>query len=102
MKNKTTIKPFGATPTYRQLYHYKLGKKAFFHFGVNTFSGKVIAIVHRADDVEDKLVACPIDRDFTVEQICRAICFQEKYYDTAVETIDGQILHIRNGENYDC
>ena len=39
MKNKTTIKPFGATPTYRQLYHYKLGKKAFFHFGVNTFSG---------------------------------------------------------------
>ena len=69
---------------------------------VNTFSGKVIAIVHRADDVEDKLVACPIDRDFTVEQICRAICFQEKYYDTTVETIDGQILHIRNGENYDC
>ena len=39
MKNKTTIKPFGATPGYRQLYHYKLGKKAFFHFGVNTFSG---------------------------------------------------------------
>ena len=32
------IKPFGATPTYRQLEHFKIAKKAFFHFGVNTFS----------------------------------------------------------------
>ena len=34
------IAPFGATPNYRQLEHLKLGKKAFFHFGVNTFSDK--------------------------------------------------------------
>jgi len=32
------IQPFGATPTYRQVMHYEIGKKAFFHFGVNTFS----------------------------------------------------------------
>ncbi|MBQ8372097.1 MAG: alpha-L-fucosidase [Clostridia bacterium] len=32
------IKPYGATPTYRQIEHLKLGRKAFFHFGVNTFS----------------------------------------------------------------
>lgn len=32
------IKPFGATPNYRQLAMYEVGKKAFFHFGVNTFS----------------------------------------------------------------
>ena len=32
------IKPFGATPSYRQMEHLKMGKKAFFHFGVNTFS----------------------------------------------------------------
>ena len=38
--NKHDIKPFGATPTYRQIEHFKIGKKAFFHFGVNTFSGK--------------------------------------------------------------
>lgn len=38
-KTKKDIKPFGATPNYRQLHHLKLGKKAFFHFGVNTFSG---------------------------------------------------------------
>ena len=34
------IKPFGATPNERQLNHLKIGKKAFFHFGVNTFSDK--------------------------------------------------------------
>ncbi len=39
MKTKNDIKPFGATPNYRQLHHLELGKKAFFHFGVNTFSG---------------------------------------------------------------
>ena len=32
------IKPFGATPTYRQINHLKLGKKVFFHFGINTFT----------------------------------------------------------------
>lgn len=34
------IIPFGATPSERQIEHYKIGKKAFFHFGVNTFSDK--------------------------------------------------------------
>jgi len=33
------IKPFGALPSQRQINHFKkYGKKAFFHFGVNTFS----------------------------------------------------------------
>lgn len=32
------IKPYGATPNYRQLRMYEIGKKAFFHFGVNTFT----------------------------------------------------------------
>ena len=31
------ITPFGATPNERQLEHFKM-KKAFFHFGVNTFT----------------------------------------------------------------
>lgn len=35
---KYGITPFGATPSERQLSHYKMEKKAFFHFGVNTFS----------------------------------------------------------------
>lgn len=33
------IKPFGALPSERQINHFKkFSKKAFFHFGVNTFS----------------------------------------------------------------
>ncbi len=33
------IKPYGALPSKRQINHFKnFGKKAFFHFGVNTFS----------------------------------------------------------------
>ena len=32
------IKPFGATPNDRQIRMYEIGKKAFFHFGVNTFT----------------------------------------------------------------
>ena len=32
------IAPFGATPNERQLKMYEIGKKAFFHFGVNTFT----------------------------------------------------------------
>ena len=32
------IAPFGATPNERQLKMFEIGKKAFFHFGVNTFS----------------------------------------------------------------
>lgn len=73
---------------------YILGKRQ----PLERFSGKVIAIVHREDDVEDKLVACPWDKDFDAQEICREICFQEKYYDTTVETISGQKLHMSYGD----
>ncbi len=73
---------------------YFLGEKQ----PLQAFCGKVIAIVHRADDVEDKLVACPMDRDYDAREICCEIYFQEKFYDTTVETIGGQKLHISNGE----
>ena len=39
MENKFYgITPFGATPNERQLKMFEIGKKAFFHFGVNTFT----------------------------------------------------------------
>jgi len=34
------IKPYGAIPNERQIDHFHLSKKAFFHFGVNTFSNR--------------------------------------------------------------
>ncbi len=64
---------------------------------VETFFGKVIAIVHREDDVEDKLVACPLEMNFTPEQICRQIYFQEQYYNTTIESYDGKKTHVSVG-----
>ena len=34
------FKPYGAVPNAVQMNHYKLEKKAFFHFGINTFTGR--------------------------------------------------------------
>ena len=38
MDNLYGIIPYGATPNYRQIRMFEIGKKAFFHFGVNTFT----------------------------------------------------------------
>lgn len=61
---------------------------------LENFAGRVIAIVHRADDVEDKLVACPVGESYSAQEICKAIYFQEKYYNTTIQTLDGQWMHI--------
>ena len=61
---------------------------------VSTFTGEIIGIVYRADDVEDKLVMAPSGVRFTAEEIARAVYFQEKYYDTTVRDIDNNRVHI--------
>ena len=48
---------------------------------------EIIAIVHRHNDVEDKLVGAPVGKKFTKAQIENAIRFQEQYYDTEVEVL---------------
>ena len=57
------------------------------HEPVERYTAKVIGIVHRRDDVEDKLVAAPVGLNFTKEEIERAIHFQEQYYKTTVEVL---------------
>lgn len=47
---------------------------------VAEFTGKIIAIVHRFDDVEEKWVVCPEDREFSKEEIAKQIDFTEKYF----------------------
>ena len=44
------------------------------------FGGRVIAIIRRLDDVEDKLVVAPEGTSFTEEQIMEMTHFQEKYF----------------------
>ena len=51
---------------------------------VKEFTGKIVAIVHRNDDVEEKWIVSPIDMNFTKEEIERQINFQEQYFDSEV------------------
>lgn len=52
---------------------------------VAEYEAKIIAIVHREDDVEDKLVAAPEGRSYSAQEIAEAVRFQEKYYHSFVE-----------------
>ncbi len=54
---------------------------------VKEYTAQVIAIVHRHNDVEDKLVSAPIGKNFTAEQISDAIKFIEQYYDSEIEIL---------------
>ncbi len=55
---------------------------------VNEYTAKVVAIVHRHNDVEDKLVAAPEGMNFTQEEIETAVHFQEQYYETVIEVLE--------------
>ena len=52
---------------------------------VEEYDAEIIAIVHRHNDVEDKLVGAPKGTRFTAEEIARAVHFQEQYYDSEIE-----------------
>lgn len=54
---------------------------------VAEFSGKVIAVVHRTDDVEDKWIVVPDGVTFTVDEIEKSVDFQEKYFSHIIELI---------------
>ena len=50
--------------------------------------GKVIAIIHRLNDVEDKWVAVPEDKTMTAEEIMEQVRFQEQYFETEIEMLE--------------
>lgn len=52
------------------------------------FIGKIIGIVHRKDDVEDKLVMAPKSMKFTQNEIAEQVYFQERYYEIEIEAMD--------------
>ena len=54
---------------------------------VSEFNGKIIGIVHRHNDIEDKLVMAPKETSFTAEEIADAVRFQEQYYDSEIEVV---------------
>lgn len=46
---------------------------------------KIIGIVHRENDVEDKLIGAPEGKSFTASEMAEAVSFQEKYYISHIE-----------------
>ena len=47
---------------------------------IKEFTGKIIAVIHRFDDVEEKLVVVPTDVSLTKEEIMRQVYFQERFF----------------------
>lgn len=54
---------------------------------VKEYTARIIGIVHRRNDVEDKLVAAPEGLNFTIEEIMEAVKFQEQFYDSEIEIL---------------
>ena len=51
---------------------------------VKEFVGRIIAIIHRKDDVEEKWVVAPDSMSFSKEEIMEQVEFQERYFDSEV------------------
>ena len=51
---------------------------------VESFTGRIIAIVHRHDDVEEKWVCAPDGMTFTEEEIAKYLHFQEQYFNSEI------------------
>lgn len=51
------------------------------------FTGRIIAVIRRGDDNEDKFVAAPEGVEFQRDQISEAVHFVEKYFDSTVACI---------------
>lgn len=54
---------------------------------LETFTGRIIGVVRRRDDNEDKLVAAPEGILFHQGQIAEAVHFVEQYFDSTYESI---------------
>ena len=61
---------------------------------VDSYTGRIVGIAYRADDVEDKLIMAPAGVSFTAEEMARAVYFQEKYYKTTIRALDGSEIDI--------
>ena len=51
---------------------------------VREFTGRIVAVIKRFDDVEEKWVVAPEDKTFTKEEIMKQVEFQEKYFKTEI------------------
>ena len=63
-----------------ELDAYVLGE----HMPLDEFTGRVIAIIHRTNDDDDKLVVMKDGRNYTDDQIRALAEFQEQYFKSEI------------------
>lgn len=51
---------------------------------LESFTGKIIAVIVRSNDNETKWVAAPDEMHFTKEEIARSVDFTEKYFHSEI------------------
>lgn len=54
-----------------------------------SFEGRVIAVIHRTDDAEDKCVVVPDGLDLSRDAVAEQTHFQEKYFHTEIRMWSG-------------
>src|SRR5699024_1499529 len=65
---------------------------------LETFTGKCIAIIHRTNDNDDKLIVVPENLTFTNNEIRVLTDFQERFFDS--EIIRDKLSIITTEKNY--
>ena len=63
-----------------ELDAYVLGE----YMPLETFKGKVIAVIHRTDDDDDKLIVCSEDKNFNDDEIRALTNFQERFFNSVI------------------
>ena len=51
---------------------------------IREFNGKVIAVIHRFNDIEEKWVVAPEGASFTKDEIMQQVDFQEQFFKTEI------------------
>ena len=51
---------------------------------VEEFTGKCIAVIHRTDDNDDKLIVVPEEKEYSDDAINALVEFQERYFEHTI------------------
>lgn len=69
---------------------------------VKEYTGRIIGVVYRDNDVEDKLVAAPEGMSFDQAQIAQYVQFQEQFFQTRIDALCqkscGAVVYRRNND----
>ena len=55
---------------------------------LENFTGKLVAVIHRRDDIEDKWVLAPANEEIDKALIAEQTHFMEQYFDSWIEMVE--------------